>query len=253
MGTPGLRANQRTRKTMRTSASAASQAPNASRAHPAVDQALSDRAGSVGAALPAGSGRCGERMRWGFSGAVPSLWYHPLTRIRSSHNIAASAVANFGFKAALESKRCQCPSIPKFASECAATLSELRNRDTRCNSNKRGQSRRRRNTMLGLMQDWPLLCHRVIDHAAINHPERCVISRSIEGPLHSITYPELRTRALKLAQRLARDGIRQGDRVATLAWNTWRHLEAWYGILGVGAIYHTVNPRLFPEQIVWII
>ena len=107
--------------------------------------------------------------------------------------------------------------------------------------------------MLGLMQDWPLLCHRVIDHAAINHPDRCVISRSIEGPLHSITYPELRTRALKLAQRLARDGIRQGDRVATLAWNTWRHLEAWYGILGVGAIYHTVNPRLFPEQIVWII
>jgi fatty-acyl-CoA synthase len=107
--------------------------------------------------------------------------------------------------------------------------------------------------MLGLMQDWPLLCHRVIDHAAINHPDRCVVSRSIEGPLHSITYPELRTRSLKLAQRLERDGIRQGDRVATLGWNTWRHLEAWYGILGVGAIYHTVNPRLFPEQIVWIV
>ena len=107
--------------------------------------------------------------------------------------------------------------------------------------------------MLGLMQDWPLLCHRVIDHAAINHPDRAIISRSIEGPLHSITYPELRTRALKLAQRLARDGIHKGDRVATLAWNTWRHLEAWYGILGIGAIYHTVNPRLFPEQIVWIV
>jgi fatty-acyl-CoA synthase len=107
--------------------------------------------------------------------------------------------------------------------------------------------------MLGLMQDWPLLCHRVIDHAAINHPERRVISRSIEGPFHAITYPQLRARALKLAQRLARDGINQGDRVATLAWNTWRHLEAWYGILGVGGIYHTVNPRLFPEQIVWIV
>src|SRR5689334_3172985 len=107
--------------------------------------------------------------------------------------------------------------------------------------------------MLGLMQDWPLLCHRVIDHAAINHPGRRVVSRSIEGPFHSITYLELRTRALKLAQRLARDGIVNGDRVATLAWNTWRHLEAWYGILGAGAIYHTVNPRLFPEQIVWII
>jgi fatty-acyl-CoA synthase len=107
--------------------------------------------------------------------------------------------------------------------------------------------------MLGMMQDWPLLCHRVIDHAAINHPERRVVSRSVEGPIHSITYPQVRARALKLAQRLARDGIRQGDRVATLAWNTWRHLEAWYGILGVGAVYHTVNPRLFPEQIVWIV
>jgi fatty-acyl-CoA synthase len=107
--------------------------------------------------------------------------------------------------------------------------------------------------MLGMMQDWPLLCHRVIDHAAINHPERRVVSRSVEGPIHSITYPQVRARALKLAQRLARDGIQQGDRVATLAWNTWRHLEAWYGILGVGAVYHTVNPRLFPEQIVWIV
>jgi fatty-acyl-CoA synthase len=107
--------------------------------------------------------------------------------------------------------------------------------------------------MLGLMQDWPLLCHRVIDHAAINHPARRVVSRSIEGPIHSITYAQVRARSLKLAQRLARDGIKQGDRVATLAWNTWRHLEAWYGILGAGAIYHTVNPRLFPDQIVWIV
>jgi len=106
--------------------------------------------------------------------------------------------------------------------------------------------------MLGLMQDWPLLCHRIIDHAAIQHANRPVISRSVEGPIHSTTYAEVRLRALKLAQRLERDGIRQGDRVATLAWNTWRHLEAWYGILGVGAIYHTVNPRLFPEQIAWI-
>ncbi len=107
--------------------------------------------------------------------------------------------------------------------------------------------------MLGLMQDWPLLCHRIIDHAAINHGERPIVSRSIEGPFHSTTYAEVRKRALKVAQRLDRDGIRLGDRVATLAWNTWRHLEAWYGILGIGALYHTVNPRLFPEQIVWIV
>jgi fatty-acyl-CoA synthase len=107
--------------------------------------------------------------------------------------------------------------------------------------------------MLGLMQDWPLLCHRIIDHAAINHGERIVITRSIEGPIHQTNYVEIRARALQVAQRLERDGSRLGDRVATLAWNTWRHLESWYGILGIGAVYHTINPRLFPDQIAWII
>ena len=107
--------------------------------------------------------------------------------------------------------------------------------------------------MLGLMQDWPLLCHRIIDHAAINHAERPVITRSIEGPIHHTNYAEIRARALRVAQRFDRDGVKLGDRVATLAWNTWRHLESWYGIMGIGAVYHTVNPRLFAEQIVWII
>jgi fatty-acyl-CoA synthase len=107
--------------------------------------------------------------------------------------------------------------------------------------------------MLGLMQDWPLLCHRIIDHAALNHAGREVITRSIEGPIHRTNYAEIRARALRVAQRLDRDGVKLGDRVATLGWNTWRHLESWYGILGIGAIYHTINPRLFPEQIVWII
>jgi fatty-acyl-CoA synthase len=107
--------------------------------------------------------------------------------------------------------------------------------------------------MLGLMQDWPLLCHRVIDHAAQFHGERKIISRSVEGPIVETNYAQIRARALKVAQRLEKDGIQFGDRVATLAWNTGRHLETWYGILGIGAIYHTVNPRLFPEQIVWIV
>jgi fatty-acyl-CoA synthase len=107
--------------------------------------------------------------------------------------------------------------------------------------------------MLGLMQDWPLLCHRILDHAALNHPERPVVSRSVEGPMHTTNYAELHARALRVSQRLDRDGIKLGDRVATLAWNTWRHLEAWYGIMGIGAVYHTVNPRLFPEQIAWIV
>jgi fatty-acyl-CoA synthase len=107
--------------------------------------------------------------------------------------------------------------------------------------------------MLGLMQDWPLLCHRIIDHAAINHGGRPIVTRSVEGAIHETTYAEIRARALRLGQRLERDGIRLGDRVATLAWNTWRHLEAWYGIMGIGAVNHTVNPRLFPDQIAWII
>jgi fatty-acyl-CoA synthase len=106
--------------------------------------------------------------------------------------------------------------------------------------------------MLGLMQDWPLLCHKIIDHAAIQHGEREVVSRSIEGPIHRTNYREIRARSLKVAQALQRDGYKLGDRIATLAWNTWRHLETWYGIMGIGAIYHTLNPRLFPEQIAWI-
>ncbi len=112
---------------------------------------------------------------------------------------------------------------------------------------------REETTMLGLMQDWPLLCHRVIDHAAKHHGARQVITRSVEGPIVTTNYADIRARALKVAQRLEKDGFKLGDRVATLAWNTWRHLEVWYGILGIGAIYHTVNPRLFPDQIVWIV
>jgi fatty-acyl-CoA synthase len=103
------------------------------------------------------------------------------------------------------------------------------------------------------MQDWPLLCHRIIDHAATMHAERAIVSRSIEGPIHRTDYATVRARALRLAQRLERDGITLGDRVGTLAWNTWRHLEAWYGIIGIGAVYHTVNPRLFADQIAWIV
>ena len=106
--------------------------------------------------------------------------------------------------------------------------------------------------MLGLMQEWPLLCHKIMDHAARQHPGREIVSRSVEGPIVRTTYLEARTRALKVAQKLARDGYKQGDRIATLAWNTGRHLEAWYGIMGMGGVYHTLNPRLFPEQIAWI-
>ncbi|NPU09984.1 fatty-acid--CoA ligase [Bradyrhizobium sp. 83002] len=107
--------------------------------------------------------------------------------------------------------------------------------------------------MLGLMQDWPLLCHRIIEHAATIHGSQEVVTRSVEGLIVRTTYRQIHDRALKVSQKLTRDGIKLGDRVATIAWNTARHLEVWYGIMGIGAICHTVNPRLFPEQIAWIV
>ena len=107
--------------------------------------------------------------------------------------------------------------------------------------------------MLGLMQDWPLLCHKIIEHAARYHGNQEIVTRSIEGPIVRTNYRQVHDRALKVSQMLEREGIKFGDRVATIAWNTARHLECWYGIMGIGAICHTVNPRLFPEQIAWII
>ena len=107
--------------------------------------------------------------------------------------------------------------------------------------------------MLGLMQDWPLLCHRIIEHAAAIHGNQEVVTRSVEGPIVRTSYKQIHERALKVSQALDRSGIKLGDRIATIAWNTARHQECWYGIMGLGAICHTVNPRLFPEQIAWII
>ncbi len=107
--------------------------------------------------------------------------------------------------------------------------------------------------MLGLMQDYPLLVHTILDHAALNHSEREMVTRSIEGPIRRYTYRDLRTRALRVAKALTNEGVVMGDRIATMAWNTDRHMETWYGIMGIGAISHTLNPRLFAEQLVYII
>ena len=106
--------------------------------------------------------------------------------------------------------------------------------------------------MLGLMQDWPLLVHKIIDHAALYSGDREVVTRSVEGPIRRTDYATIAKRARKVAHALERLGVALGDRIATMAWNTDRHLEAWYGIAGIGAIYHTLNPRLFPEQLVYI-
>src|SRR5207248_4797549 len=101
--------------------------------------------------------------------------------------------------------------------------------------------------MLGLMQDWPLLCHRIIEHAALIHGSQEIVTRSVEGPIHRTNYREIRDRALKVSQRLDRDGIKLGDRVAPIAWNTGRHLAAGHGLMRIGATCHTGNRRLFPH------
>jgi fatty-acyl-CoA synthase len=103
------------------------------------------------------------------------------------------------------------------------------------------------------MQDWPLVVTSVIDHAAQWHGEREMVTRTVEGPLHRTNYAALHLRARKLAQALQRLGVARGDVVATMAWNTHRHFETWYGIMGAGAVCHTLNPRLFAEQLVYII
>jgi acyl-CoA synthetase (AMP-forming)/AMP-acid ligase II len=106
--------------------------------------------------------------------------------------------------------------------------------------------------MLGLMQNYPLLVQTILDHAALNHAEREMVTRSVEGPIRRCTYADLRIRALRVAKALQKEGIVLGDRVATMAWNTDRHVEVWYGVMGLGAICHTVNPRLFAEQLIYI-
>lgn len=107
--------------------------------------------------------------------------------------------------------------------------------------------------MQGLMQDWPLTTTSIIDHAARFHSEREIVTRTVEGPIHRTNYGEVHLRARKLSQALTKLGVKKGDVVATMAWNTYRHLETWYGIMGVGAVYHTLNPRLFAEQLTYII
>ncbi len=107
--------------------------------------------------------------------------------------------------------------------------------------------------MEGLMQDWPLTVDKILDHGATWHGGREVVSRSIEGGIVRTTYGQIRARAKKLSNALLAHGIKPGDRVATLAFNTARHIEAWYGVMGIGAVCHTLNPRLFAEQLIYII
>ncbi|MCB1352362.1 MAG: long-chain-fatty-acid--CoA ligase [Rhodobacteraceae bacterium] len=107
--------------------------------------------------------------------------------------------------------------------------------------------------MHNLMQDMPLRVGRLIDHAARFHGKRPLTGRSIEGPIVTSTWTELRIRALRVAKKLNADGLGRGDILGVMGWNTLRFLELWYGIPGCGAALHTLNPRLAPEQLVYII
>jgi fatty-acyl-CoA synthase len=107
--------------------------------------------------------------------------------------------------------------------------------------------------MLGLMQDWPMTLDRVLTHAKATFPAREIVTRSVEGPVVRTTYEAMWTRSRQVSRALLEGGVERGDRIATLAWNSARHMEVWYGAMGIGAVLHTVNPRLLPEQIAWII
>ena len=107
--------------------------------------------------------------------------------------------------------------------------------------------------MLGLMQNRSLLISSLIEFAALNHSDGEIVSRTVEGPIHRYTYKDCAARSRQLAKSLEKLGVEQSDRIGTLAWNGYRHVEIYYGVSGMGAVCHTINPRLFPEQIIYII
>ncbi len=107
--------------------------------------------------------------------------------------------------------------------------------------------------MQGLMMDRPLLISAIAEHAATFHGDREIVSVTVDNPMHRYTWADAIARAKKLANALDGLGIERGDRIGTIAWNDYRHLEIYYGTSGAGYVCHTINPRLFPEQLVFII
>ena len=106
--------------------------------------------------------------------------------------------------------------------------------------------------LMGQMMQMPLMISSLIRHAARHSGDVEIVSKRVEGDVHRYTYRDAELRSRKLAQALARLGCRDGDRVGTLAWNGYRHFEIYFGTSGSGLVCHTINPRLFPEQIAWI-
>ena len=107
--------------------------------------------------------------------------------------------------------------------------------------------------MHGLVMNTPLLVSSLIQHADRHHGDTEIVSRRAEGDIHRYTYRDCHRRSRQLANALAREGMKRGDRVGTLAWNGYRHMEIYYGASGSGVVCHTINPRLFAEHIVYII
>jgi fatty-acyl-CoA synthase len=107
--------------------------------------------------------------------------------------------------------------------------------------------------MKGLMMETQLLISSLIRNADTSHGTTEIVTRTVEGPIHRYTYRDAHTRARRLANALPSLGIGLGDRCGTLAWNTHRHFEIYYAVSGIGAVCHTINPRLFPPQIAYII
>ncbi|HAO37839.1 MAG TPA: long-chain fatty acid--CoA ligase, partial [Hyphomonas sp.] len=106
--------------------------------------------------------------------------------------------------------------------------------------------------MLGIMQDWPLTVNKILEHAKRINPTREIITRRVEGHIVRTTYANLFDQSKQVSNALIDSGIQLGDRVATLGWNSERHMASWYGAMGIGAVLHTINPRLHPEQVAWI-
>src|SRR6186713_2679034 len=106
--------------------------------------------------------------------------------------------------------------------------------------------------MNGSMMQQPLLISSLLTHAERHHGEQQVVSRRVEGDIHRISYRELSSRARRMANAVAALGVKFGERVATLAWNGHRHMELYYAVSGSGSVLHTLNPRLHPDQVVYI-
>src|SRR3954469_22476763 len=107
--------------------------------------------------------------------------------------------------------------------------------------------------MLGAMQEFPLRIMRILDHAEREHGPREIVAARADGTTHRTNWFEIAHDSRRLAQALVRMGVEPGDRVATLAMNHDRHLVAWFGVPGMGGVLHTVNPRLFDDQLEYIV